>query len=408
MSDDNYYDILGVKESASENEIKKRYKVLAKEWHPDKHTAENKIVAEEKFKKIAEAYSILSDSEKRQTYDNFGKGGLNMEEFNPFERRHEYQIEDLVSSIELTLEQNYNGGDKIMKTITRLSLCTLCDGSDILCPTCRGRGFCGTQSKSGMFGQLPCKSCHGKGKNLSKICKKCNGERFFKETVEIEVKIPRGGYEQYPIVVEEEGHGLLPEHAEKLEIQRTKAVFLVTEKPHPVFKRFTPKEKGKTDNNMDLLIEIPITLGESILGFNKTIKHLDNRPINFCISKPCRHGDLFVLKGCGMPSWRNYTNYTKFGDLFVSIQVERLNKLSKDEKATFSELFDTPLPNKKIPDSHEVTTFDEYKIEKSLSDVLENIEQQRQKSRKRDIFSDLQFPMPKMRDNSEPSGCQQQ
>jgi DnaJ-class molecular chaperone len=422
MTNENYYEILGLSKTATDNEIKKQYKKLAKEWHPDKHLANNKIVAEAKFKKISDAYSILSDPEKRKKYDKNEKKEIDIdtdtdmeveeeveeEEVSPFTGHHmrrEHIIEDKAVDKELTLEQIYSGS-KVSQEIERLALCDECDGtggidgsdgSDIYCRACRGKGVYSAQLKPGTFTQMPCKTCFGTGKNISKLCKKCNGRKLYHEKVEIEFTVPKGSYEKYPIVVEDEGHALLPEDAAKLDIERTKAVFIVKEKKHPVFKRFTLKEKGKIDYN-DLMINIPITFGESILGFNKTIKLLDKKTISFAVSEPCRHDDYFVLKGYGMHHLRDNK---KFGDLFVCVKVERLGKLSTDDKKTFCTLLDVSMPprKKKTDDFKEVITYDEYKIENNLTGDYENLEEEMQKNK----LQKKGLPFPGME-----NGCDQQ
>ena len=396
MSSEEYYEILEIDKNATNETVKKNYRKLAAKWHPDRHPPENKSVAEEKFKTIAQAYEVLSDPEKRKIYDQFGKDGLNQPQFehhmDPWDLFKDIigmemneKMHDVVCELDLTLDQMYNGCI-IKKEIERASLCTSCngaggrDGQKIECLQCNGTGHKIVQIRPGMFTQMPCNMCHGNGKNTSaKTCKKCNGDKMYSEVINIEVIVPKGVHDEYPIVIEEEGHALLPEDVQKLGIKRSKAVFIVNEKPHATFKRFILPEKGKLDYS-DLIIEINITFGESIVGFNKKIQHFNNKTIDFNLYDPCRHDDTFVLKGYGMPKLKENT---KYGDLFISIQVEHPNKykLSRADKLSLCSVFKgTELPEKKS-NSHDFTTIDKYKIEAKIKCDSENMKRQYEKRR---------------------------
>lgn len=426
MSDE-YYKLLEIEKTANETEIKKQYKKMAAKWHPDKHPQEKKAEAEKKFKEIAEAYEILSDPEKRAIYDKFGKEGLQQNNFghdiNPMDLFKEMfggmqmnnGVDDMVCELELTLEQIYNGC-KVKKQIERASLCTLCngfggkDGANIECTTCNGSGHKMAQIRLGMIGQVLCNKCSGSGKNSSvKVCKKCGGNRMYNETTEIEVTIPKGVHDEYPIIVEEEGHAVLPEDVQKLGIKRSKAVFIVREKPHSTFKRFILPEKGKLDYS-DLIVELDISFGESIVGFNKKIQHFNKKPIEFSLIEPCRHDDTFVLKECGMPK---LNDNEKYGDLFISIQVEHPNKykLTRADKLSMCSIFKgTEIPDKK-ENTQQFMTLEKYKVEAKIKSDSENLkrhyEQRKANGKKKHngIFSeDMNFNT----ENVQINGCSQQ
>jgi DnaJ-class molecular chaperone len=394
MNDIEYYSVLGLDKGASITEIKKQYRLLAQKWHPDKHPEETKKEAEDKFKKIAEAYSVLSDPEKKEIYDQYGKDGLNGDAYDSFDginpwdlfskvfsnfmnTEDELQLDNLVSDLELTLEQMYTGC-KINREIDRITLCESCDAKggensiSVLCKHCRGLGHIVKQlGKMGMYTNERCDKCSGSGRNQTvKVCKKCNGNRMYKETYKIKIDVPKGVHHDYPIVIEEKGHSLLPEDAEKYGINRTKAVFIVKEKPHDLFKRFILNEKGKIDFS-DLIIELDIGFGESITGFYREITHLDQSTIDFCMHEPCRHDDKFVIKGAGMPK---ISNPTKHGDLFISIQVEHPNKykLSRANKLSLCNIFNNTIVEKK-QNSHEIIPIEKYKIEAKIKADSENM-----------------------------------
>lgn len=372
MSEESYYDILGVSKEADEKEIAKQYKKMAVKWHPDKNL-NNKKEAEEKFKEIAEAYEVLSDPKKRKLYDKYGKEGLKQEQhidpselfkhmFSHFEE--ESGVPDVHCELELTLEQIYNGC-KLQKEIERASLCSSCNGNGTKdgnsipkCKICSGKGQRIAMVGPGMMMQVGCDECNGTGKNMKKDneCKKCHGNQIKKEFVNVEIEVPPGVYEEYPIVVNEEGHAVLPENSNKEKKRRSDVVFIVREKNHPLFKRFFVKEKGKIDMS-DLAIELEISFGESIIGFHKKIQHLNGKTLDIILNKASRHEDILVLKGLGMPM----IDKNKNGDLFVLLKVEHPENIKLDDKkkANLSTIFDVSIP-KSDKSNINITPYDTY------------------------------------------------
>ena len=208
-----YYSILGVSKEASESEIKKAYRKLSKEYHPDLNP--NNKEAEEKFKEIAEAYSVLSDSEKRNNYDRFGTadgrggnpfGGMNMDDIyssffggNPFGGRQNMRRKgnDIRINIKLTLDEIYSGVHKKIK-YRKNSKCEPCDGKGgelSKCTRCNGQGVV-NQIQQTPFGRIQssvvCNSCQGSGEMVVKSCGSCNGNGIKLSEVEYEFDIPRG------------------------------------------------------------------------------------------------------------------------------------------------------------------------------------------------------------------------
>ena len=313
MSKD-YYDVLNLERSATTENIKKQYKTLATKWHPDKNL-DNTEKANEMFKLIAEAYEVLSDPEKRTIYDKYGKDGLKEMQFehniNPEELfaqmfrfgQDDNRVPDVVLKFNVTLKQLYSGCD-IEHEFERLSICPLCNGieaDNTACDACEGKGYTLRQLGKNMFTQIPCRTCNGFGKNpTAKICEKCSGNRLIRDTKTVIIHIPKGAHNEYHIVLEEEGNAVLPEDVDNLGIIRSNVIFILSEEEHNIFKRFVLPEKRKVDYS-DILMEIDISFPESIIGFNKTIHHLNDEEIEINMPMACRHKDMFVLKEHGMP-----------------------------------------------------------------------------------------------------------
>lgn len=372
-----YYKILGVDKNAKDYEIKKQYKKLACSWHPDKHiNTESQKEAEEKFKLMSEAYQILSAPDKREIYDKHGHDGLehmsqmhNQEEmfknmFNGGMFHQESQTPDLIVELEVSYEQIYVG-DKIKKEIERASLCSSCFGSGTKsgtssnCKSCNGSGNRLVMIRPGMMAQVPCEKCEGTGKNnTDDQCNKCHGRQFIKEFYEIEVDVPRGVYDNYTIEIEEEGHSLPLEEAHKYGFKRSKAIFVIKEIDHKLFKKVHIKEKHE-EYISDISVDVNITFGESILGFTKKIKHLDGSEINLSINYPTRHNDILVLKNHGLPK----INDTLYGDLLINIITEHPNSifLSETNKEKLMDIFETK--RTEFDYETDLVWFDEYKRE---------------------------------------------
>jgi molecular chaperone DnaJ len=377
------YKILELTKNASDDEIKASYKKLVKKWHPDKNQ-DNKEEATRKFREISEAYSILSDPLKRKTYDNFGFDGFDESHpdnngpfgFDPFSMfKNFFQKEDEVPevqiNIELTLEELYSGVKKKVK-FDRYSLCKVCNakgrtGNDIDCKKCNGKGV--TIQKTG-FGimQNTCRDCGGKGVNpKSPKCKECNGEGCFKENHTLNVTIPKGSSEKHPIIIDNEGNEI-PENERNEENNRSSVIIIISEIQHQKFNRGTViKEIGKI-NESNLMIEIKLTLEESLCGFEKKFTHLDGKHFSFSMNEVVRHGDIYVMKGLGMP----YYQENKFGDLIIKLYVEK-KEITSEKKNKLWKLLSNGEYVEVKKKSNNIIPYEQYKSEMMNEDKKESM-----------------------------------
>lgn len=373
VKDTQYYDILGISSNASEGEIKKAYRKLAIKWHPDKNK-DNQKEAEKKFKEISEAYGILSDSEKRQMYDQFGKDGINenggpginpediFAQFfgdggpfgggghpfmggpfgggghpfmggsfggggHPFMRRQQEEV--LQVKVPLTLEEMYQGCIKEMKYQIKVG-CEKCDETGnknkkkSTCEECKGMGqvHLRRQVAPNMFQQMtrPCMKCQGSGESSKKgnECQKCNGKGFNLQEKKVKIPFKKNMKEGIRVTGEKGGH--------RMKNKRGDVIFVVTEIPHSFYQR----------KNNDLITVIKLSLAQATLGFTKTLKHLDGKDILLKYNQPINNDDVKVLPGLGFEK----------GNLIIKFEVnlpenldipESDRKLMKERLSTSTE-----------------------------------------------------------------------
>lgn len=398
MTDTDYYQVLGIQKTADTTEIKKAYRKLSLKWHPDKHPQESKETAEQKFKEIAEAYSILSDPEKRELYDKYGKEGLenaglnssvNIEEIlrnfgNIFGNMDDDDnIPDITFVEELPLDVLYKG-TKINKTIGRYTLCKKCngtgnsDGFEHKCNICSGMGFKIRLIQQGIniMQQIRqrCQACNGTGSdnNIDK-CKKCNGKRAMKEDVSLEFEIKPGSTNRTCVTIENEGNEI-PEN-ERTDPERTRSdvILIVKEIQHEKFKRnFVIRGEKDNVDAADLLMYLDITLPESLCGFEKTIEHISGKKIIIKHDEVIKHGAILVIPNAGMPE---LDDPNKFGDLYVHINVIADKIDSHKKKRLWQILTDTPYQKRSNSSNViEMITIDEHK---------NNLEKKYRKSKKK-------------------------
>lgn len=340
MNKRDYYEVLGVSQSAGADEIKRAYRKLAMKYHPDRNPDNRE--AEEKFKEASEAYEVLRDTEKREIYDRYGHAGLEGTGFRGFtgfddifasfgdifedffgfgtrtRRTRARQGNSLRYDLTLNLEDAFHGKEEEIE-FRRWDLCQECQGSGMaegsqpeICVTCQGRG---QVVRSQGFFQISttCPSCRGEGQIISDPCQECGGAGKRKIERQITVKIPPGVDTGLQLRLRGEGEpgeqGGPPGD-----------LFVVIHvKEHDFFKR----------EGDHLLCEIPISFVQAALGDAITIPVLGKKGGNdLGIPKGTQPGDILTLPGCGMPSPRS----KRRGDLLVRVDVTIPKKLNQKQK----------------------------------------------------------------------------
>ncbi len=353
------YEILNLDKNASDADIKKSYRVLAKKFHPDLNNGDNE--AEAKFKEVNEAYSILSDPQKRAKYDRYGYEGVDSNGFGGFgsgfadfgfggigdifesffngagftsnqskgRRKGPRKGADLRYAVEITFEEAAFGVEKELN-LERMEACSECKGSGgkpgtspVTCSKCNGTGEIQHEQRT-PFGQFinvnTCDACLGEGQVIKDPCGKCKGKGRVKNKSKMKVKIPAGIEDGQTISLRSAGEaGLRGGPSGDLYVG-------VTVKPHPLFQR-------KRNN---VYCEIPITFVQAALGSEIEVPTLDGK-VKYDIPEATQTGAEFRLKGKGIPDLRNGVR----GDQYIKVYVEvpqKLNEKQKDVLREFAEI----------------------------------------------------------------------
>lgn len=351
MKKQDYYELLGVTKTATEDELKKSYRKLAMKYHPDQNPGDKE--AEAKFKEISEAYEILKDPQKRAAYDQYGhaafdpssggRGGFNQggfdfsgnfsdifgdifSEFTGGRRgggaTANNRGSDLRYNLEVTLEDAFNGKNTQVKFPT-MSSCGTCKGTGsaddshpIDCPACNGSGR--MRMQQGFFTvERTCTSCGGQGKIIKNPCKSCGGHGRVRKEKNISVNIPAGVEEGTRIRVTGEGEaGARGGQAGDLYI-------FISIAQHPFFQR----------EGADLHCKVPIKMTTAALGGNIEVPSVDGTKSKVAIPAGTQNDNIFRLKGKGMSVMKN----TKRGDLYIHTSVETPINLTKRQKELLEE-----------------------------------------------------------------------
>ncbi len=357
MQKRDYYDVLGIGRNASKEDIKKAYRRLAMQHHPDRNKSPD---AGEKFKGISEAYGVLSDDAKRQQYDTFGHAGIgerytqedifrgiNFEDifrdmgfgfggvdsiFDVFfggRRRYKTGLRkgaDLAYELEITLEEAASGASKKID-FHRTGVCGTCNGtgakagtSPKACPSCNGSGQI-SQTKRTPFGHFTsittCSRCRGEGKIIEVPCSTCRGRGTAQIPRSISVKIPPGVEEGSRLRIAGEGE------AGERGAQPGDLYVIMHIKPHELFVR----------EGDDIFCEVPITFSQAALGDEIQVPTLDGRA-KIKIPAGTQSGTIFRLKGKGMQSMRGYGR----GDEHVRVIMRTPTKLTDEQRKLFKQL----------------------------------------------------------------------
>ena len=349
-----YYEVLGVSKTATDEEIKKAYRKLALKYHPDYNPGDK--TAEEKFKEINEAHEVLSDPDKRKRYDQFGFagvdpnyaasqggaggfggfGGVDLGDIfgdifgggfggfagggarsNPNAPR---KGQDIRVRITLSFDEAVHGCKKNI-TITRQQTCTECNGtgaapgtSPEVCPDCNGRGYTIQQQRTPfgvMQSQQPCTRCGGKGKLIKTPCKVCHGSGRVATKKTLEVTIPKGIDDDQSFALRGMGD------AGSNGGPSGDVIVMVTVRPDDLFQR----------DGYDVWVTIPITFSQAVLGDSITVPTIDGK-VEYTLPEGTQSGTTFRLRGKGI----QYLNGRGRGDMYVKCDVEIPKKLNKTQR----------------------------------------------------------------------------
>ncbi len=346
-----YYEVLGVQKNAGEDEIKKAYRSLAKKYHPDMNPGDKD--AEMKFKEVNEAYAVLSDSEKRSKYDQFGHaafdptaggagggfggfGGFGDFDFGDIfssffggggsgggRTRYNTPVEgdDIATSVEISFEEAAFGTKKEI-TFARIENCGECGGSGAkrgtkpeTCSTCHGSGRVSVRQQT-MLGymqtQRPCSECRGTGKIIKEPCKECNGKGKIKINKRLEVNIPAGIDNRQNIILRGQGSAGINGGS------NGDLIIEIRVRNHKVFDR---------DGN-NIYCEVPISFAEATLGAEIDVPMLDGGTDKLKIPEGTQSGATFTLRGRGIAD----INTKRKGDMIITVAVETPKNLTAKQK----------------------------------------------------------------------------
>jgi molecular chaperone DnaJ len=367
MDEKSYYEILGVEKNASADEIKKAYKKKAIQYHPDRNPGDKE--AEEKFKEAAEAYSVLSDPDKRQRYDQFGKagvsgaagnggpfgggfgGGMSMDDifsmfgdifggrggfggFSGFgggggSQQRKFRGSDLRVRVKLNLKEISTGVEKKFK-LKKYVACPHCHGSGAegnggteTCPTCKGRGTV-IRTQQTILGtmqtQTTCPTCGGEGHVIKNKCTHCGGDGIIMGEETVTVKIPAGVAEGMQLSMSGKGnagkHNGIPGD-----------LLIVVEEE---------KDKDLIRDENDLVYNLLLSVPTATLGGTVEIPTVDNK-VKVKIEPGTQPGKVLRLRGKGLPDVNGYGT----GDLLVNVSVYIPETLSRDEKKAMEQMQDS-------------------------------------------------------------------
>ena len=357
-----YYEILGVSKTATDDELKKAFRKKAKHWHPDANP-NNKKEAEAKFKEVNEAYEVLSNPQKRQMYDQFGTadpqqagfgggpfgggngyysystsdfgdfgdlgdifssffgGGFGGQRSNSRRNNGPRKGEDLNIGIDISFEESFLGVEKEI-IVTRQETCSHCNGTGakkgtnpIKCPTCNGTGNV-TSYQNTILGRVQtrrtCSDCHGTGEIIKEPCENCHGKGTIRKSPKVKIKIPAGINDNQTVVLRGEGNpGVKGGPAGDLYIT-------VRVRKSSIFKR---------DGN-SVYCDIPVTITQATLGAEIEIPMVDGSKEKYKIPEATQTGTQFTIRGKGFKS----INSSMQGNFIFRVVVQTPKKLTKEQR----------------------------------------------------------------------------
>jgi molecular chaperone DnaJ len=363
-----YYEVLSVSRDCDEQTLKSSYRKLALQYHPDRNP--NNREAEEKFKEAAEAYSILSDPQKRAAYDRYGHqavngaagggGGFDESQFADFgdilgdlfgfgdifgggggrgRRTRQQRGEDLRYDLEISFEDTMRGMSADLQ-IPRMEPCSKCAGTGaepngglVTCAACSGRGEILYQ-QGFLSIRKTCPTCSGRGKVIRQACSQCRGEGFSRTEKKLKVNIPAGVDNGTRLRLSGEGNPGPPGS------QPGDLYVVIKVADHPVFER----------RESDLHCTLPVNVAQAALGAEIEVETFDG-PQTIKIPEGTQAGAHFKLRNLGVP----HVNSRARGDLYVHVDVQVPKKLTREQRRLFEELSNV-LPAENAP--HEKSVFE--------------------------------------------------
>ena len=362
MSKKDYYEILGVSKTATQDEIKSAYRKLAKQYHPDLHPNDNK--AAEKFKEVNEANEVLSDENKRKQYDferehpnmgGFGNGGgfSGFSDFGGFSgfgdifsdifgggSRRSANVKEPGEDITIELTLSFLDAAKGVRrevSYNRNATCTKCKGTGAkggtaytTCSKCGGTGQVQSVNSNGFFRTVSthvCPDCNGKGKKILEECPECKGKGFIKETTTVVLDIPAGADTGSYMTKSNYGQ------ASKNGGAPGDLIVVFRVEPSKIFKR----------KKFDLYVDVPISYKTAVLGGKVKVPTLDE-PFTYTIPEGTQSGKVFFVKGKGIKTNRGT------GDLYITVKVEVPTKISKEQRKAL-EKFDESIELKQYSET---------------------------------------------------------
>jgi molecular chaperone DnaJ len=344
MAKRDYYEVLGVARDAGEDDLKKAYRKLAMQWHPDRNQGNTE--AEAKFKELNEAYDVLKDAEKRAAYDRFGHaafeqggpggggggpfGGGGFEDifeemFGRFggggrgQRAAAGRGSDLRTQVEVSLEEAFAGAKKTIRFATSVS-CEACKGVGAeggaasgvqTCGTCQGSGK--VRAQQGFFlVERTCPTCGGAGRTIKNPCKICRGSGRVQRERSLNVSVPAGVDDGTRIRLSGEGEaGQRGAPAGDLYVD-------IAVRPHPIFQR----------DGANILVRVPLRMTQAALGGHVEVPSIDGGRSKVTIPAGTQTGDQFRLRGKGFSVLRSAAR----GDMYVQVMVETPQNLSPKQR----------------------------------------------------------------------------
>lgn len=353
MAKRDYYEVLGVEKGASESDLKRAYRKLAKQYHPDLHPGDKQ--AEEKFKEINEAYAVLSDSNKRAQYDQYGFAGADGQGFS--NAANDFDFGDILSSLfggaggfgdsfggfggfgggahvrrpqkgrtlvyrlAIDFMEAVKGTEKKIKP-SRLVNCTFCQGtgaksgtSPVKCQACGGRGVLSRQQRTPMgimMTQSPCPSCHGQGEIIETPCPNCQGSGHMESNETLTVKVPAGINDNERLVLR--GEGAAGENGGP----NGDLYVEIIVRPHPLFRR----------DGYDTYCDLPLTYAQAALGAEVEIPTVYGKE-KYTVKPGTQAGEQICLKGKGI-SYINNANSR--GNHYARVKIEVPRHLTEEQK----------------------------------------------------------------------------